>query len=434
MEGSLLNQKYLNCSGYIKCPDCSTDIKVFDYTNSNHFGCAHCKTFFSRNHQIKGFVKRDFEIAPLLQLGSKATFDNCEYILAGFIIKRENGNRYTWREYLLINEKKGYAFLAEYNGHWNFIAGKEHFEDLEQVSDFANEAYFRDLTFKLFNKYEPVILYATGEFDWNILEDRITAKEYISPPLMLIKEDIRKTEEWYLATYKSASEIAEAFKIDASLLPQTFDVGANEPSKSSVHLKGLKMLSFWTAILLLIITLAYSHFSPEKTVFDEQYTLSKDSTNWGGGGYKTITTSSFNITGPTALNIQLRSYLDNHWMEVPVILINDKTGKFYEFTKAIEYYHGYEGGESWSEGGNEENAVLSNIPSGTYHMAIEPSSDSTGEATLSILVSQNTELWSNFFICLLIIAIAPVIQSIRNYLFETNRWANSDYSPYNHEE
>ncbi len=41
----------------------------------------------------------------------------------GFVIKRDNAYNFQWREYLLFNPYKGYAFLSEYNGHWNFFYG-----------------------------------------------------------------------------------------------------------------------------------------------------------------------------------------------------------------------------------------------------------------------------------------------------------------------
>lgn len=431
--GDLLNHKHLTSSGYVNCPDCGNQFKVFDYLNSNHFGCSKCHTFFTFDKQIRSFNIKDFEAKPEIPIGSIGTFDGNSYTVAGFMIKKEKGNNYKWREYLLINAEKGYAFLSEFDGHWNFIAGTNHYPDLTSVKGNNYAVTYQDTEYKLFNKYEPQLLYAVGEFDWDISNEHINARELIAPPYMLVRENQGKGGDWFLATYKSPSEIAGAFKIKRNVLPTRFGVGANQPSPFEKQAKGMVLATSLTVILMLVITWSFNHNKPEKEVFHENYIPVKDSSGWNGGTYKTITTGSFKVEGLAALNIKLRSDVSNEWMEVPVTLINDKTGKFYEFSKAIEFYHGYADGESWSEGDQEANAVLSNIPSGDYHLSIEPASDGRGDEGLEVVITQNTTLWSNFVIFLLIILIYPVFQAIRKQYFDRQRWSNSDYSPYDSE-
>lgn len=274
------------------------------------------------------------------------------------------------------------------------------------------------------------MLYAAGEFDWDVVNEHINARELIAPPCMLVRENQGKSGDWFLATYNTPSEVAEAFKIKRNVLPTRFGVGANQPAAFERQFNGLMMVTTFTVILMFAILWAFNFNKPEKEVFHENYIPQRDSAGWGGGSYKTINTGSFKVDGPTALNVELRSDVSNEWMEVPITLINDKTGQFYDFSKAIEFYHGYEDGESWTEGSRDANAVLSNIPSGYYHLSIEPASDGRGDEGLEVVITQNTILWSNFFIFLLLIAVYPIFQFVRRAYFDRQRWSNSDYSPY----
>ena len=35
---------------------------------------------------------------------------------------QSGGETYSWREYLLFNPYKGFRYLTEFDGHWNFVA------------------------------------------------------------------------------------------------------------------------------------------------------------------------------------------------------------------------------------------------------------------------------------------------------------------------
>ncbi|MCO4292192.1 DUF4178 domain-containing protein [Solitalea sp. MAHUQ-68] len=430
--GSLLRHNYLGSSGTVNCPECSSTIKVLDYQNSICFGCPICHTFFKTertSQKLRTFKLTNDSPVPAIPIGTKGEINGYTFVVAAFMIKKESGNEYRWREYLLINQEKGYAFLSEYDGHWNFIVGKNFLVDLKPKGNMY-QARYNGLPFKLFNKYTPQVIYASGEFDWNILEEKIACREFISPPFMLVHEKQDSISDWYMATYKSSDEIAEAFSLKNKLLPAKIGIGANEVSSMEKQQNGVIKITL-IAILFLFLYHVFSAYSNESAViFDQRFTPERDSSSWGSTNFKTITTSSFKVNGPTMLDVYLNSEVDNNWLEVPVTLVEEKTGKFYEFTKAIEYYHGYEDGESWSEGSKSTDATLSRIPTGTYHLTIEPSSDILFPNSIRVTVNKSNSIWSNFFLASLLLIAIPVLQFFRINHFDKKRWMNSDYSPY----
>ena len=52
-----------------------------------------------------------------------------------------NGMPYSWREYLLFNPYKGFRYLTEYNGHWNYVT------PLKSVPEVSPRAPSRSATY-----------------------------------------------------------------------------------------------------------------------------------------------------------------------------------------------------------------------------------------------------------------------------------------------
>ncbi len=98
----------------------------------------------------------------------------------------------------------------------------------------------------------------------------------------------------------------------------------------------------------------------------------------------------------------------------------------------VEYYSGYSGGESWSEGNQTTEKMISALPAGTYQILLQPYREnfsSINDFNLSIVA--DVPIWSNFWITAALILLFPAIHWLREYTFEKRRWMNSDYTPYN---
>jgi len=64
-----------------------------------------------------------------------------------------------------------------------------------------------------------------------------------------------------------------------------------------------------------------------------------------------FTTPEFVLDKDNAnVEIDINADVDNSWLYVYGELVNADTEELFTFERSIEYYHGYEGGESWSSG------------------------------------------------------------------------------------
>ena len=190
----------------------------------------------------------------------------------------------------------------------------------------------------------------------------------------------------------------------------------------------MRTLTILAIGLLFIGQLLGTLLHPTQELLATTLQVRADSTAAPGTG-RVMVSPSFTVAHQSTLDIDLVATLSNQWLELPVSLVNEQTGQGFEFTKNIEFYSGVESGESWSEGGRNASALLSRIPAGRYHLNFYPFTEAGVRPTIKVRVTANPTLWSNFFICLLLILLYPAFQLWRSISFETQRWSESDFAP-----
>jgi len=430
-----VNLKAFPYSEETTCPKCSNMITLYDPDGSDYCVCTKCSSFIHFTSDNRAIIQKQappVRQKPVLKLGSRGILKSIDFKVIGYIEKKELSSHYSWREYILYNYEKGYTTLAEFDGHWNYVIGKEFCPDLGELQantwDFKD---YRDTEFSLYNKYTAVTTALIGEFDWDIFTERAQVREYIAPPFMLVLEQGKgsSSADFYLAQYTEAKEIAEAFKTDIVLFPAKEGIGSNQESPLQNQWEPLKKV---TPILILILAVAafiLSNVNPSLVIMNRDYDMISDTTKINE--FKPFATPYFEIKGTSAaLNIRVSSAVDNNWMEANTVLVNEQTNQSWDVTESVEYYHGYEDGESWSEGGQESESLLSHIPAGRYHLNVYPASGDRYRNTVHIIVTGRPVLWANFWIILAALLVYPAFCWWRVRSFEKKRWMNSDYSPY----
>jgi hypothetical protein len=365
------------------------------------------------------------------------------------MLKQEEGTNYQWREYMLLLKDRSTRQLAEYNGHWMWIGPAAGSKTITVSGDIATHKE-TDEAYALYARYKPELLLVMGEFDWNIFDDQsLTISEYINPPRMLVNEKNDRQNDWYLAEYVDKKDMVEAFGIKPDSLPRTYGIGAIQPNEYTPRWTSVLRLSLLALIAAILIHLINITFRPSGTVLKESLSTVRQFPDASASpAYdpiqraidsariaqtqptpKMVRSRSFTIDGPTALNISFNADVDNTWIEFGTELVNEQTNQRYIFTEAVEYYHGNSGGESWTEGGTENSATLSKIPSGQYHLEITPYTQYGQQLAFSVVVAQNTSLISNVFLMMALLAAYPLYVLFRRSGIEKQRWSQSDFGP-----
>jgi len=410
----------------VKCPECGSVNTLRGKAMTLSLTCSVCNIYFSTPKWNTTVVEFSIQAVPALPVGSRGRFDNYLYEVMGFVVKEESKYHYKWREYLLFNPYRGYAFLSEYNGHWNFIWPVEENPKSQASSiTFTHEGW----EYRLYQKYGANVIYAKGEFFFDVFDITSHAMnyEYIAPPYLYALEKTKDSIVWCKGEYLAPADIAKAFSIPLDRLPGREGIGYTQPFQSSFTDQSLVIVAVALLLVTFIFQLVINNGAADKQVYRADYSQSDMNDQ------KMIVTPSFDLTdGTKSLEVYVRAPVDNNWFFGEFTLINETNGTEYNFTKEVEYYHGYEGGESWTEGSTHGEAFLSQIPAGKYHLNIYPEFG-PGYQTFSIAITRDVPMQVNFFITALALAIYPMFYFIKKHNREHKRWSDSDYSPYGNE-
>ena len=410
------------------CPYCTASIVVKAWPYSQSCACTGCKTRYdlkpNGQFAVKGTDEADIKFE--LTLGLTGSFDNTLYEVVGCAQKQElNIYKSRWKEYTLYNAAEGYAFLSEYNGHWIFV--KERAD--KPVLQLANDTSFKYGVneFKLFNDYTAKVVDSVGEFPYNIYDDQpIRIREYINPPQMWISE--RSSGEgvnWFHAKHLPKSKVSNEFGVG---LPWKIGIGAIEP-KGYIETKKVMLATGVMLLLALIVHAIMASNMREKVLLENIYTIPDTLTT------AHVVTDKFDLTKwKSNLAFDISAPVSNSWFELGITLVNANTGEEFTLEQGIEYYSGYEGGESWSEGRNAETAYLSSIPAGTYFMNLTASCDPSHKVNdFQLRVTNDVPMARNMWLIIAFIAIWPFGKALLGRYYERERWRHSNYSPYHYE-
>jgi len=412
-------------SSTVLCPKCGVENTLRGKAMTLALTCKGCKTYFCRgswNDEQSTFRHTE---RPALTIGSRGKIDGYSYEVMGFVVKAESKYHYQWREYLLFNPYRGFAFLSEYNGHWNFIWPLERDPRNGKVDDF----FYKDTIFKLYQKYGAEVIYAEGEFFFDVVgtTESSTNHEYVGPPYLIAVEKNDDSFIVFEGEHLTQNEIATAFALSKEDLPDKTGVGYTQPFNQSIDDNVLIKITVLFIVALVIAQIVLTSSSKDERVLQEQYYESNLK------GQKMLVTPSFEFKdGTKSLEINLEAPIANDWFFGEFSLINEGDGTEYNFTHEIEYYSGYEDGEHWSEGSTSGTAFLSQIPAGKYHLNIYPEF-SPNNHEFSISVYRDVPITSNFFIACIGLLLFPLIFFVWKRNYEQRRWSDSDYSPYNTE-
>ena len=435
MAGAI--EKYNSIKGPYKssgfCPSCQKEYTIRTFAQASHFACRHCQKLINLRKQKAEELRLEPPYRnPFLELGQRGSFDGNDFEVVGIINYKEERERFYWFEYTLFNPFEGYRTLTHVNGHWNLFERTMDFPRDVSANRDPNIIKRNGLEFKLYHRSRAELVWASGEFKWNIGEQpRPRCVEYTCPPYLLTKEQGTSDVTWFLGKYVTHDELKKAFQLQKSI-PSKIGIAPNQPFTLSFDLAKLYTISFLAIIVYMFSLFALGPKQVE-VYANKFYPERVDSLS--GSALRPIITESFTVD-PTMLTtgnlqIDLFAEVDNGWAESQVTLVNDDTDEEYETEIGVEYYYGYTGGENWHEGSQSADRFVSEASPGRYHMVVVPFMDETkAPVALTLKVTSNVFMWSNFWIGFLALLIFPVSAYFYTQNFEKRRWMDSEFSPY----
>ncbi len=410
----------------LNCPGCGGAVEIRDPANSVNVVCGSCGSVLdakSPGLRVLQRVQAAKKVEPLLPLGAKGRWKGEEHEVLGFQVRtiRVDGEAYSWREYLLRSPAQGYRYFTEYDGHWNDVITLRTLP-VESTLSGRPAAELHGEIFKHFQRAEAETTYVMGEFPWEVrVGDRAVGSDFVAPPRMLSAETTGDETTWSLGEYTPGERIWQAFELEGKP-PHARGVFANQPSPHRPRLR-----AYWRTFMLLAVLLVGGCMA-RMVLPNSQPVYSGRSQYVPGSDASVMVTDPFTLGGrPANLSVEVKTDVDNNWAFFNYALINQETGQVTEFGREVSHYHGVDGGESWSEGSREDEALVPSVPAGRYVLRVEP--DGPAPVSYSLNVRRDVPNTLFYWLALLALAVPPVFALMGAGSFESRRWAESDYAP-----
>lgn len=432
----------------LSCPNCGGPMELRAPDKSERVTCPNCSSLLDIHQgQLKFFqALKPGAFQPTIPLGAVGEFAEGKLTVIGFVTRSVTFDQtYYWFEYLLYNPQIGFRWLVQSDDQWSYVKSVPPGE----VSEGFKQATFQGKEFKIFQDATATVQYVTGEFYWKVMGGEQTrAIDYVRPPEMLSIELTTIVPQgvydaagkapinWgYQPEHASASgeincslgafltpaAVEQAFGISGLQRPSL--VAPNQPNPHKGM--GKYWLAFAAAIVVLGLVLGLT--TRRTQVFQQGYQFQPLP---NADGTQTVFSDPFTLQGRKNIMISTTADVDNTWVYFEGDLINQDTGLVQPFAMPVEYYHGVEDGETWSEGKRTNTAFLTSLPAGTYTLRIEGQWEhwEQGSPGLSVTVEQGVLHGVYWLMALMTITVVPVFVFFRRLSFEGRRWKDSMYS------
>ncbi|MFN8850777.1 MAG: DUF4178 domain-containing protein [Inhella sp.] len=169
--------------------------------------------------------------------------------VVGFLERCTRGDdeQYFWREYLLYNRLRGFAFLVDSDEGWSVVSVLT-----GAPSPVGAGVQWQGQQFNLHERYQAVTTHVLGEFFWRVRRDELTdVADYRRGDQFLSCERSDQEVTWSLGRAMDASEVAQAFGLN----PQQQKQIQRDASPLSGGGETLKGLIVFVVLALLIVGL-----------------------------------------------------------------------------------------------------------------------------------------------------------------------------------
>jgi ribosomal protein S27E len=409
----------------LQCPSCGGAITLHDKAVQS-VACPSCLCVLEPDNESLRILARAAaatRIQPLIALGSSGRFAGKDWTVIGFQQRAITANDvdYPWQEYLLHHPQEGFRWLVESDGHWNWVsplATPPRYQVGMPIVSHGGEVYRR------FSSGTAHTRYVIGEFNWKVsVGETWETTDFVAPPKMLSREANQNETSWSVGEYLPVDEVVAAFKLKTALSAPT-GIGMNQPNpRVETHRRICS--NFWKFLGLAVVAqLIWVFLLGGRTLLDQHVAFSLQND-------EPVTTRTFQLDSP-ARNLAIRhdTDLDNNWLGLNMTLVEKNSGRAWVAQSDVSYWHGSDGGESWSEGDRTRELLFRDVPAGTYYLVIDPEISAEKPVAVAdrIKVIRNPAAWSNLFLLLGFLVLFPVYSRVRQFSFEEERWRNADYA------
>src|SRR3989344_1766841 len=240
------------------CPHCGAPVQV-KLAGTKSITCGSCASIISLDSGVGGELRsaeQDEPVQPLIPLGSKGQLQGVHWQVVGFQhrmgVEPGDDEHFGWSEYLLYNQKRGFAFLVDSEEGWSMVRPTT---GAPQLSSNGRTATYMGTKYELKYTYEAETTYVLGEFYWQVTRGQKTSnRDFASAKGLLSLEQTPNEVTWSAGDKLASDTVAKAFKLeDKADVLQRDDPGPFT-AKSGLGCGTIILIAIIIIILLIILS------------------------------------------------------------------------------------------------------------------------------------------------------------------------------------
>ncbi|MBL8795398.1 MAG: DUF4178 domain-containing protein, partial [Planctomycetia bacterium] len=431
----------------LSCPNCGGALELRAPDKTERVTCPSCASLLDVNQgELRFLMTLEATNQPFIPLGSVGTLSEGPLTVVGLLERcvTFDGVNYYWEEYLLYEPSLGFRWLVRSDNHWSYVKPVPPGD----VDGRGKNRTYQGKTFKIFQKADASVTCVLGEFYWKVsVGEVVQATDYIHPPEMLSREvstlqlqatygpdgiasvlsaDASEEINWSHGTYLTPAEVQQAFGLPR--MPSPRGVAPNQP----FLFKRIYITWAWLLLVACLLATVFIVLSSNRVVYQRNFALERrTSVDQPAQVFFSDPATPVELTGWKNIQVTVEAPVNNSWLAVEGDFIDDETGLVQTFMVPVEYYHGVEDGESWSEGGITNYTMLSALPKGKYTLMLAVTADPQGQpASFNVVIRQGVPRLLHVFLLILGLSALPLAVLLYHWSFEHSRWKDSDYSPF----
>ena len=161
-------------------------------------------------------AEQDEPVRPIIPLGTKGQLQGVHWQVVGFQhrmgVEPGDDEHFGWSEYLLYNQKRGFAFLVDSEEGWSMVRPTT---GAPQLSSNGRTATYMGTKYELKYTYEAETTYVLGEFYWQVTRGQKTSnRDFASAKGLLSMEQTPNEVTWSAGDKLASDTVAKAFKLE----------------------------------------------------------------------------------------------------------------------------------------------------------------------------------------------------------------------------
>jgi Domain of unknown function (DUF4178) len=409
------------------CRNCGAAVALRALHHTRAVVCTSCGAILDpRDPNVCVLQKAAWKefLTPEIPLGTRGTLHDQPWEVVGFQRRsiEVEGVSYAWQEYVLFNPYRGFRYLSNYEGHWNYI------ETVRQIPEPRRRGTRPDVRYQgdIYRHFQSAIArtdYVVGEFPWRVRTgEPVEVADYICPPRLLSSERTENETTWSIGTYTDAGRIWQAFALPGAP-PTPPGVFANQPSPHAQNVPRTFRAFFVLAAVVVLSMLGRLVTADREPLIAGSYVYQPQQPE------SAFVTEPFTMGKRGTVEIAFKADLREAWLALDVALINAESGTAWNVARELGYYSGRDGDGPWTEDNRRARLLLPAVPAGEYYLRVEPEGAIAGPPVpYTIEVRRDVPSLVPYAVALALLIVPPVLVAWRSSWFERQRMAESDHA------